>query len=139
MCSVPARKRLLKEISMFTFSSKLSPLRAGRYFSTVQLISREQQAKLQPVLKPKLLPKVGVAKSMPEVYTSDNVNSNVQVMSGAMESAMNPSPSTITYTGGHVMPITTRLHIVTPDEDTPRGTWPLFRLMVSLMRSAMSH
>jgi hypothetical protein len=41
------------------------------------------------------------------------------------------SPSELTYTGNATMPITTRLHIVTPDEDTPRGVWPVFRLMVS--------
>jgi hypothetical protein len=41
------------------------------------------------------------------------------------------SPSELTYTGNATMPITTRLHIVTPDEDTPRGVWPIFRLMVS--------
>jgi hypothetical protein len=42
------------------------------------------------------------------------------------------SPSELTYTGNATMPITTRLHIVTPGEDTPRGVWPIFRLMVSL-------
>jgi hypothetical protein len=41
------------------------------------------------------------------------------------------SPSELTYTGNATMPITTHLHIVTPEEDTPRGVWPVFRLMVS--------
>ena len=41
------------------------------------------------------------------------------------------SPSELTYTGNATMPVTTRLHIVTPEEDTPRGVWPIFRLMVS--------
>jgi 2-oxoisovalerate dehydrogenase E1 component alpha subunit len=40
------------------------------------------------------------------------------------------SPSFLMYTEGRAMPIVSRLHIVTPDEDTPRGTWPVFRLMV---------
>jgi hypothetical protein len=40
------------------------------------------------------------------------------------------SPSTLRYTGDAVMPITSKLHIVTPQEDTPRGVWPIFRLMV---------
>lgn len=40
------------------------------------------------------------------------------------------SPATMTYTGGHEMPVTSQLHIVTPEEDAPRGTWPVFRLMV---------
>lgn len=41
------------------------------------------------------------------------------------------SPSELVYTGNHKIPITSKLHIVTPEEDTPRGTWPVFRLMVS--------
>jgi hypothetical protein len=31
------------------------------------------------------------------------------------------------------MPVTTKLHIVTPQEDTPRGIWPVFRLMVRIV------
>jgi hypothetical protein len=40
------------------------------------------------------------------------------------------SPTMMTYTGQTSMPLTSKLHIVTPQEDTPRGTWPVFRLMV---------
>jgi hypothetical protein len=39
------------------------------------------------------------------------------------------SPSEIQYTGNVTMPLTTVLHIVKPSEDTPRGIWPVFRLM----------
>lgn len=39
------------------------------------------------------------------------------------------SPSALTYTGNQTMPVTSHLHIVTPEEDTPRGTWPIFRIM----------
>jgi hypothetical protein len=42
------------------------------------------------------------------------------------------SPTTLTYTGDAVMPITSTLQIVKPQDDTPRGIWPVFRLMVSL-------
>lgn len=42
------------------------------------------------------------------------------------------SPSQLQYTGDATIPITSRLHIVKPGEDTPRGTWPVFRLMVSI-------
>jgi len=41
------------------------------------------------------------------------------------------SPTTLTYTGDIEMPVTTKLHLVTPEEDTPPGVWPIFRLMVS--------
>jgi hypothetical protein len=43
------------------------------------------------------------------------------------------SPNALTYTGDVAMPVTSNLHIVTPEEDTPRGIWPVFRLMVSTM------
>jgi hypothetical protein len=41
-------------------------------------------------------------------------------------------PTMMTYTGQTSMPLTSRLHIVTPQEDTPRGIWPVFRLMVRI-------
>lgn len=48
------------------------------------------------------------------------------------------SPSELVYTGNHRMPITSTLHIVTPEEDVPRGTWPVFRLMVRTLLVARS-
>jgi len=39
------------------------------------------------------------------------------------------SPSVLSYVSGVEMPITTTLHITTPHEDMPSGTWPVFRLM----------
>ena len=45
------------------------------------------------------------------------------------------SPSELKYTGDAVLPITTNLHIVKPGEDTPRGIWPVFRVMVSMCRA----
>lgn len=42
----------------------------------------------------------------------------------------NSSPSELMYTGETTIPITSILHIVTPEEDTPSGIWPIFRLMV---------
>jgi hypothetical protein len=41
-------------------------------------------------------------------------------------------PSHISYVGNEKMPITSNLKIVTPNDDTPRGIWPVFRMMVSL-------
>jgi hypothetical protein len=40
------------------------------------------------------------------------------------------SPASLRYTGDAVIPITSVLHIVKPQEDTPRGVWPVFRLLV---------
>ena len=39
--------------------------------------------------------------------------------------------SHICYVGNESMPITTELKIVLPEDDVPRGTWPVFRMMVS--------
>ena len=36
----------------------------------------------------------------------------------------------LSYIAEMNFPITSHLHIVKPDEDTPRGIWPVFRLMV---------
>lgn len=41
------------------------------------------------------------------------------------------SPNHLSYAGETEIPITSKLHIVKPNEDTPRGIWPVFRLMVS--------
>jgi len=40
------------------------------------------------------------------------------------------SPTTLKYTGDAVIPITSVLEIIKPQDDTPRGIWPVFRLMV---------
>lgn len=40
-------------------------------------------------------------------------------------------PTHISYVGNSEMPITSSLKIVTPQDDTPRGIWPVFRMMVS--------
>lgn len=40
-------------------------------------------------------------------------------------------PNTMEYTGGVQIPVTSTLHLVTPQEDVPRGgVWPVFRMMV---------
>jgi hypothetical protein len=39
-------------------------------------------------------------------------------------------PKELRYTGDAVIPITSILHIVKPQDDVPRGIWPVFRLMV---------
>jgi len=49
------------------------------------------------------------------------------------------SPSELIYTGEAVIPITSFLHIVTPEEDSPRGIWPIFRLLVSVEEREYSY
>jgi hypothetical protein len=50
--------------------------------------------------------------------------------SDAAKAAEDSPPTTLAYPGGAPMPIVSRLHIVPPEEDVPRGIWPAFRLMV---------
>lgn len=42
-------------------------------------------------------------------------------------------PDHISYVGNARMPITSSLKIVTPDDDTPQGVWPVFRMMVRIL------
>jgi hypothetical protein len=41
---------------------------------------------------------------------------------------------TLSYDGTVPIPITSNLQLVRPEDDTPRGIWPVFRLMVSIHR-----
>ena len=45
--------------------------------------------------------------------------------------SLRTSPVSLSFTGGATIPVTSQLKIVTPQEDPPRGIWPIFRLMVS--------
>jgi hypothetical protein len=54
----------------------------------------------------------------------------------APETSAMTSPSHLNYVGETRMPITSKLRIVTPSDDTPSGIWPAFRLMVRLLRSS---
>uniref|UniRef100_A0A7S2UAE3 2-oxoisovalerate dehydrogenase subunit alpha n=1 Tax=Attheya septentrionalis TaxID=420275 RepID=A0A7S2UAE3_9STRA len=40
-----------------------------------------------------------------------------------------PSPSHAIFTGEASVPITSKLRIITPQDDTPQGVWPMFRIM----------
>lgn len=46
------------------------------------------------------------------------------------------SPSELLFAGGTSIPVTSRLRIVPPGEDAPRGTWPCYRIMVSVGESS---
>lgn len=48
----------------------------------------------------------------------------------SIETSVFVSPSELVYTGNTTIPVTSQLHIVRPGEDAPRGTWPVFRMMV---------
>ena len=49
----------------------------------------------------------------------------------AVEQHMTPAQElTLSYTKDSKIPITSTLRLVKPEEDAPRGIWPVFRLMV---------
>ena len=48
-----------------------------------------------------------------------------------------PSPPMLSYAPDHEIPITRKLHLVRPHEDTPSGLWPAFRMLVSTVLSCV--
>ena len=69
-------------------------------------------------------------KSRPQQTTVDH-EENVVANAKRENVSESESPTMLTYTGNTSMPITSRLRLVRPGEDPPRGTWPVFRMMVS--------
>lgn len=63
---------------------------------------------------------------MEKVSVTDITNNNEEKQ---LQMEYDSSPSELHYTGNATMPLTTVLHIVKPQEDVPRGIWPVFRLM----------
>lgn len=59
-------------------------------------------------------------QSSPTARTEQNQN----------ETRSPPQDLLLAYSPDTNVPITSRLHIVKPGEDTPSGVWPAFRLMV---------
>lgn len=67
----------------------------------------------------------GSHRAKPKVHgADDDILSSVDMLREA-------TPESITFTGNNTIPVTSKLHLVTPEEDTPSGKWPIFRLMVS--------
>jgi hypothetical protein len=90
------------------------------FASARPLPDEAHQGKTAAVMPMRGMPSALVPKSSPPAIIYDYQGpSNAEV----------ESPSEIQYAGNVTMPLTTVLHIVKPSEDTPRGIWPVFRLM----------
>ena len=77
----------------------------------------------------KVIENVTAASIVPILKPSE---ANVKAVSTALvDTVEHESPSALRYTGDAVIPITSMLRIVKPQDDTPRGIWPVFRLLVS--------
>jgi hypothetical protein len=97
---------------------------------------RKKQQAVKQMLQQQRMPVQGFSRveqseAMSDPSTLELNNPSNDVESLQVRKDAGTSPSELTYTGNVTMPITSRLHIVTPQEDTPRGVWPVFRLMVS--------
>lgn len=68
------------------------------------------------------------------VFSHHPSNQPGSVADKSNHTTIEATPETIAFTGNNVIPVTSKLHIVTPEEDTPRGKWPIFRLMVRCHR-----
>lgn len=71
-------------------------------------------------------------QKLPNSQTATASNRAVAVsMEEQIKTDQEISPAELKYAGHKKMPVTSVCRIVTPQEDTPRGVWPVFRLMVS--------
>jgi hypothetical protein len=81
---------------------------------------------------------IGASAKADAEHTDELITPSLNSNSGEIEALSNTldhevkyvSPSALRYTGESIIPITSNLHIVKPQDDTPRGIWPVFRLMV---------
>lgn len=76
------------------------------------------------------------ARPLPEdeIYEFPKVSSTAKskfTHHRSKETITTPQELMLSYTKDVNIPITSTLHIVTPNEDTPSGIWPAYRLMVS--------
>lgn len=107
---------------------RLTPQMASfeRSMSTVPLhLARANNGMVNVLVKSTKVPRP--ATIVPAKKSKQN-NETLTPCSTVQREAM---PSHISYVGNEKMPITSNLKIVTPKDDTPRGIWPVFRMMVS--------
>lgn len=107
-----------------SFVSRFSSLQTSVVDDDDDEVDQEWTA-VKPTKKPLGLGKapVGILTTKQKDQRNDNENTSNNTWS---------SPLELLYTGNHKVPITSKLHIVTPQQDTPRGIWPVFRIMVRL-------
>lgn len=106
----------------------------GRRFKSTRPATSEQQQ--MNVLSPAHFPRTTILKSsvavektqLPEDVLQD-FNADTAVNMKQHQLPKQVQPNSLEYTGGTKIPITSTLHIVTPEEDTPTGVWPIFRMM----------
>jgi hypothetical protein len=119
------------------WNSSLAPKSSSRCLSSARPLTLEEDiTESEWQEKAKYLKKVS-SQSPPPTAPTGPPNAEFSTTSPAEVTDLTDNDSheyvstnTLTYTGGASMPVTSKLHIVTPQEDTPSGIWPVFRLMV---------
>ena len=104
----------------------------GREFSSMppHHLARKNNGMVNGLVKSTKVPRP-IAVAMPPHPTRSRNQLKERVVLVIPEMADGEQQSHISYVGNDSMPITTELKIVLPEDDVPRGTWPVFRMMVS--------
>lgn len=120
----------IQKVKYNTSRSKSSSARSSRYYEKNRNTAGK---KIHPALVLNgITKKKGIIGRTPTTFLHPPKESAVKtiiVVEREEEQSTFVSPSELSFTGDTPLPITSRLHIVTPKEDTPRGTWPIFRIM----------
>eukprot|EP00523_Entomoneis_sp_CCMP467_P002801 CAMPEP_0168762994 /NCGR_PEP_ID=MMETSP0724-20121128/24131_1 /TAXON_ID=265536 /ORGANISM="Amphiprora sp., Strain CCMP467" /LENGTH=578 /DNA_ID=CAMNT_0008812177 /DNA_START=122 /DNA_END=1858 /DNA_ORIENTATION=+ len=109
----------------------------GRFKSTRPAFLDEDEEVDQPFTTPSVTPQVststisGLPMTKPDLppESIETITAAVGASFAEEADAVTLQPNAMEYTGGATMPITSSLHLVTPEEDTPRGVWPVHRMM----------
>ena len=78
------------------------------------------------------LPKRQQQKVHKNPYLKEKKVQTVTVLDTSPDDDENMQSHYLSYVGSQRLPITSELKIVTPEEDVPRGIWPVFRMMVRI-------
>lgn len=141
--AVTRRSLLVHQARTNTFCISRNPVASGRHFSSVvqeyhhdddddDEHSTESYSKNREALQKLLTASSAVATQQRRTEELQQLNDTPTNDVGIqVEKDLSKSPSELMYTGGATIPVTSIPHIVPPQEDTPRGVWPIFRMMVS--------
>ena len=114
--------------SNVTRSNRISP---AKPLNGIPRSDSNRKRAIVPSEKNKEISSQSTLHPFKQARTMNKSKSETPKVDGKNAHSAHVSPSELVFTGDTVIPVTSRLHIVTPEEDTPRGVWPIFRMMVS--------
>jgi hypothetical protein len=124
-----ALKTQLKHCSRRNWKSSLSPIfdDKERDDSDVSFMEPQKRALEKLLAQHSTVAAKSSSRRRAELEEHEDNNRTVKAEEYPKEKV---SPTELMYSGGAVMPVTSVMHLVTPQDDTPRGIWPIFRVMV---------